>query len=109
MSTLSGLSRTLDVFGSAVPQLTNLGAVFLFLNVVMRLLQRLDGAQQAAAMLSHIDHRMIIEVLAMVNRGPLDFVIAASIASIAASSLAYTFRSPGFVAIGPIHCDGQPK
>jgi hypothetical protein len=69
---LSGFRCALDVLRRAVPKLANLGVIFFLIDVGVRLLQRFDGAQQAASVVFHVDGRMIVKVLAVINRSAFD-------------------------------------
>jgi len=64
-----------DVFEGAPLQALREPVVLLFSYVVMGLVDQLEGAAKAAVPIHMgIDRRMIVEVLAVVDGSPLDFV-----------------------------------
>jgi hypothetical protein len=64
-----------DVMKSAIPETLNGRVIFFPGNVIVGLIQELLRTTEAArAIHSRINRRMIIQVLAVVNRGTLDFV-----------------------------------
>ena len=63
-----------DVPQRPVAQVAHFRIVFFAVDVGMRLLQCLDRPEQAAAVLSHIDIRMVVDVLPVIDRSTLDLV-----------------------------------
>jgi hypothetical protein len=63
-----------DVMDGAIAQSADAGIIFFAGNVVVRLVEELEGAVKAAsAVHAGVDRRMVFQVLAVINRGMLDF------------------------------------
>jgi len=71
MRFLRGVGRLFDVPENAVLQSLHLRIVLLAIHIRMSFLQRLDRFQQSAAVLLHINVRMIVDVLAIIDGGAL--------------------------------------
>ncbi len=64
-----------DVVYSAIPQPSGLGHVFCPRGIVMRLIQQLQSlAEAAVGTHAYIDGRVICEIFAVIDRGPLDLI-----------------------------------
>jgi len=67
--------RFVDVVQGAVAQAAHRGIVLLAGNVIVRLIQQFERAVKTAGPVHvFVDRRVIVQVLAVVNRGPFDFV-----------------------------------
>jgi len=65
--------RLVDVNDSPVPHAPRLGNIFCPCGIVMCFVQQLQGLAEAAiGAHARIDRRVIFEILAVVDRGPLD-------------------------------------
>jgi hypothetical protein len=63
-----------DVVDGAIAQSTDGRIIFFAGNIVVRLVEQFEGAMKAAtAVHVGVDRRMIVQVLAVINRGVLDF------------------------------------
>lgn len=64
-----------DVLKRSIPETPNGGVIFFSGDVIVSLIQKFLRTPKAArAVHSRIDRRMIVQVLAVVNRGTLDFI-----------------------------------
>ena len=72
MGLVGGPDRAVDVLERPVAQLADLGVVFFTTDVGLGLVQGLDRLQETAAVLLDVDLRVVVEVLAVIDRGTLD-------------------------------------
>jgi hypothetical protein len=63
-----------DVVDGAIAETADTGIIFFAGNIVVRLVEQFEGAVEAAAAVhAGVDRRMIFQILAVINRGTLDF------------------------------------
>jgi len=70
---LCRFDRVFDVIGRAMPQFPHFRIVFFVVDIGVGFLQSLDRAQQAAAVFMHVDHGMVVQILAVVDGGVFNF------------------------------------
>ena len=67
--------RFIDVMQGAIAQSPHRRIIFFAGDIVVRLIQQLHRAVVAAGPVHmHIDRRMIVQILAIIDRSPLDFI-----------------------------------
>lgn len=72
VSLVGGPDRAIDVLERLVAEFTDLGLVLLTVDVGLGLVQGLDRLQEAAAVLLDVDLRVVVEILAVIDRRALD-------------------------------------